>query len=65
MPLQDQLRDAVKASGKTLNAVACESGVPQPMLFNFMRGKDIRLKTAAKLAEYFGMRLTVPKKKAE
>jgi predicted transcriptional regulator len=62
VPIQDQLRDAIANSEKSLNAIAKESGIPQPMLYNFMQGKDIRLETAAKLADYFGMRLTVPKK---
>jgi transcriptional regulator with XRE-family HTH domain len=47
----DQLREAVKRSGKTMYRVAKESGVTQPVLARFMAGqRDIRAATFAKIA---------------
>ena len=53
--ITDQLRHAIRGSGLTVNEVAGESGIPQAMLSRFMRGKDLRLSTADRLAEYFGL----------
>ena len=42
----------------TLNAIAVASGVPQPVLHRFVKGKrDLTLTTAQKLADYFGFEL--------
>jgi len=57
MPLDEQLRDKIRDSGKSANQLAVECGVPQPVLTRFLNGKDIRLETANKLATYFGLRL--------
>lgn len=59
MAIRDELLSAIMASGKTVKMVAIEAGVPQPVLSRFVRGeRDIRLDTAEKLAEHFGLRLT-------
>jgi plasmid maintenance system antidote protein VapI len=56
--LADQLRKAIKASGKTVNAIAVESGVPQPVLHRFAKGdRDLTLETADKLARHFDLEL--------
>lgn len=60
--LSDQLRQMIADSGKSVNAIARESGIPQPMLARFTAGWDMRLATAEKLAAYFGLELA-PKKK--
>jgi plasmid maintenance system antidote protein VapI len=57
MSLADVLRKAIENSGKPLTGLARECGVPQPMLTRFMAGYDIRLATAEKLADYFGLKL--------
>ena len=60
--LTDQLLEAIENSGKSINSIAIAADVPQPVLQRFASGeRDIRLDTAAKLAAYFGMKLTKPK----
>lgn len=61
--LAEALRAAVLDSGMSINAIAARSGVPQPVLQRFASGQrdNIRLDTASKLAEFFGMHLTTPK----
>jgi len=62
--LADQLREAIDNSGKSISEIARGADIPQPMLWRFAIGeRDIRLDTAAKLAEYFGMKLTKPRAK--
>jgi len=61
--LADQLRDAIRGCEWSLNSIARETGIPQPNLYRFMQGKcDVSLSTADKIARYFGMRLTRPKR---
>jgi plasmid maintenance system antidote protein VapI len=63
MALQDQLREAVKNSGLSLYRIAKDSGVAYQVLHRFASGqRDLTLATATKLADYFGMRLTCPKR---
>ncbi len=63
MTLTDQLIDAIEGSGATLYRVAKDSGVPCAVLQRFViRERGITLKTADKLAAYFGMRLTKPRR---
>jgi hypothetical protein len=52
-----QLQDAISRCGKPLLRVAQEAGVQQPALWHFMKGRDIRLETAQKLIDYFGLEL--------
>lgn len=64
MSLTDQLQDAIHSSELTLYRIAIDAGVPYAVLYRFAHGeRDIKLKTADRLAEYFGMRLTRPKRK--
>lgn len=62
--LADQLRHAVNECEWSLNSIAREAGIPQPVLHRFVHGERdaIRLDTADKLCQLFGMRLTKPKK---
>jgi len=63
MDLTDQLRDAIKNSGATLYRIAKDSGVPYVVLHRFASGeRQIKLDTADKLAAYFGMKLTKPRR---
>jgi transcriptional regulator with XRE-family HTH domain len=63
MSLTKQLKQAVKQSNLTTYAVAKGAGVPVPTLSRFLRGeRDIRLATADKLAAFFQMHLTRPKR---
>ena len=63
MSLTNQLLAAIKNSGVTLYRIAKDSGVPYVVLHRFARGeRQIKLETADKLADYFGMRLTEPKR---
>ena len=63
MALQDELRKAVEDSGLTLYRIAKGSGIAYQVLHRFARGeRDLTLETASRLADYFGMRLTRPKR---
>ena len=47
----------------TLYRIAKDSGVVYQVLHRFARGeRDLTLETATKLADYFGMRLTRPRR---
>lgn len=59
MPLAKPLRQAIRESGKSLNSIARETGIPQAVLSRFVNGQDIRVEaTAEKLAAYFGLSLS-------
>ena len=63
MALQDQFRQAIEDSGLTLYRIAKGSGIAYQVLHRFARGeRDLTLETASRLADYFGMRLTRPKR---
>lgn len=55
--MDEVLRDAIRNSGKTALEIWMATGVSQPTITEFLRGKDMRLKTAQKLAAYFGLEL--------
>jgi hypothetical protein len=58
MALSDQLKRAMAEYG-TVYAVARDSGVEQTVLNRFAHGeRGMRLFTAERLAEFFGMKLT-------
>lgn len=57
MKMGDQLRAAIRESGKSANALARECGLSQPTITLFLNGKDIRLDTAQVLVEYFNLEL--------
>ena len=58
-PLSDSLRGKITGSNLTVNEIARQSGVPQPVLSRFINGKrSLRLETVDRLANYFGLRLS-------
>lgn len=63
MALQDQLRQAIEDSEFSLYRIAKGSGIAYQVLHRFASGRrDLTLATATKLADYFGMRLTRPRR---
>ena len=63
MALQDQFRQAIADSGLSLYRVAKGSGIAYQVLHRFRRGeRDLTLETASRLADFFGMRLTRPRR---
>jgi hypothetical protein len=63
MSLTAQLLAAIENSGASLYRISKDSGVPYVVLHRFAhRERQIKLDTADKLATYFGMRLTAPKR---
>ena len=63
LTLQDQFRSAIEGSGLSLYRIAKDSGIAYQVLHRFARGeRDLTLETASRLADYFGMRLTNPRR---
>lgn len=63
MALQDQFRQVIEDSGLSLYRIAKDSGIAYQVLHRFARGeRDLTLETASRLADYFGMRLTRPRR---
>lgn len=61
--LAEQFQKAIRDSGLSINAIANGAGIPQPVLSRFVNDqRDLTLRTADKLAEFFSMRLTAPKR---
>jgi len=57
--IDEQLREAIENSGQTRYAIAKAAGVAQPIVDRFVSGeRDLRLATAAKLAQALGLTLT-------
>ncbi len=55
--MADILREAIRKSGQSAGQLAELTGVSQPTITEFLRGKDMRLDTAQKLAEFLGLTL--------
>jgi hypothetical protein len=55
--MTDTLRQAVRASGLPVLAVAEAAGVAQPRLHTFVKGGDMYGRNLDKLAAYFGLEL--------
>jgi plasmid maintenance system antidote protein VapI len=55
--MAELLRAAIRRSGLSANRLAKATHVSQPTITIFLNGKDIRLKTAQKLADYLGLEL--------
>ena len=53
-----KLRKVIHESGMSVLTLSKLCGVPQPRISDFLAGKDIRLATAQKLADHFGLVLT-------
>lgn len=55
--LSDAIRQAVAISGVSGNQLAKETGIGQGVISRFLRGKDITLRRAEKIAARFQLRL--------
>lgn len=55
--LADVVRAAIRRSGITSLDLSRATGVPQPTITRFLRGRDMRLSRAQKLCDYFGLEL--------
>ena len=63
MTLADQLRNAIETSGLTLYRVAADAGIDYASIHRFCHGeRSLSLESADKLAAFFEMRLTRPKR---
>jgi plasmid maintenance system antidote protein VapI len=60
--LEEVLRDALKGS-ESVNSVAKAVGVAQPTLCNFVNGGGLKLDTAQRLMDHFGLKVTGFKRK--
>ena len=59
--LADQMRQAIRGCGMSLNKLAEATGVHKAQLSRFLRSEQsMTLKAAAKLCSYLGLRLTGP-----
>jgi ribosome-binding protein aMBF1 (putative translation factor) len=63
MSLSKQLRNAIKTSGVSLYRIAKDADIPYSVVHRFANEeRQIKLDVADKLAKYFGMKLTEPKR---
>lgn len=60
--MAETLRRAIRESGLSANALSKECGVKQTTLSGFLRGRDIRLSHAQRIASYLGLRLVKSKR---
>jgi transcriptional regulator with XRE-family HTH domain len=61
LDLADQLRQAIRGCGMSLNQLAKATGVHQGQLSRFLRAeRSLTLPAAAKLCTYLGLQLTGP-----
>lgn len=60
-PLSDSLRNQIAGSTLSVNEIAQRSGISQAVLCRFLnRKRTLRLDTADRLANYFGLAIEVP-----
>lgn len=57
----DSLRKAIRDSGLSANALSQLTGVDQTLISRFLRGKDMGIERASKIAAHLGLELK-PKK---
>lgn len=62
--IAEVLKQAIQDSGLSAIALSKEVGVPQSIISRFLRGETIRLDTAQKLADHFGIVAAVKVAKA-
>ena len=63
MDLNDQLRRAIRKSGMSFSSIATATGLKERTLSRFVNAElDIYMDTALKIAAYFGMNFTPPKR---
>jgi len=57
-PLSGTLKDAIRASGRSVGQISSEAGVSQVLISRFLAGEsDIHMATADKPAEALGLKL--------
>lgn len=62
----EALKQAIRESGRSVNSIAREAGIPQPSLHYFLRGeRGLSLETAEKLAQLFGLEVREKKRTGE
>lgn len=64
MSVSEQLREAVRDSGRTLSDLAREAGVNKSILTRFMQGDGLRSFTMDPLCKVLGLELTGKKPNA-
>ena len=58
LSLADTIKQAIHATGKSVNSVASQSGVSQPILHRFLTGqRGITLDTAERVCSYLKLEL--------
>ncbi len=58
LSLSDTIKQAILATGKSVNSVASQSGVSQPILHRFLTGqRGITLDTAERVCAYLKLEL--------
>ncbi len=55
--MADQLRQAIRNCGLSANQLADETGIDQTLISRFLRGKDMGIDRASKIAAYLGLEL--------
>jgi plasmid maintenance system antidote protein VapI len=64
MPINDDLREAIRNSKLSVVELASECGIHRQVIDRFLTGeRDMRLSTAAKLAEVLGLALKKERRK--
>ena len=61
--MAEALRAAIRATGKSSLQLSKECGLTQPVISEFLRGKDIKLSSAQRLADHLGLQLIVKSKR--
>jgi predicted transcriptional regulator len=56
-PIAEQLRQAVRDSGRTLYDVARAADVPYASLHGFMAGKSLRIESAEAIGKAIGLKV--------
>lgn len=55
--IDEALRQAVRKCGRTPYSVGTAAGLESDIVGRFLRGRDIRISTAAKIADVLGLEL--------
>ncbi len=63
MTISQRLIEAIEKSGETHYRIGTDTGIGPDQVTRFVAGRDIRISTAEKLAEYFNLELTAKKTK--
>lgn len=61
--LADKLREAIKQSGLSANQLAKETGVTQTTISGFLRGRDMGIEKASRIAAYLKLELVEAKRR--